>query len=230
MSNGERDERSSDVLAAEPDYVTWVRLELMNPFFGVFVDETWTSLKFRILLDVEEGWSDSDYEEIGKMEALKFNRGVAEREGLSLFTAFDDFRMETAECYDVVFDKNGNIRKKFQDPYYGVDDYLLEDFHILFSIELDERYKGQGLVGHVTRIYLENFANSNDLVYLKAFPLQFDAARKGHPLARKFSGAFATCQSRLCKYYESLGFRRIGKTNHFFFVADHFLSGRGVME
>lgn len=36
--------------------------------------------------------------------------------------------------------------------------------------------------------------------------------------------------SMLCRYYESQGFRRIGKTEHFFFVVDDFLSMRAAME
>ena len=39
-----------------------------------------------------------------------------------------------------------------------------------------------------------------------------------------------TCQAKLCRYYERQGFRRIGKTEHFFFVVDDFLSMRAAME
>ena len=31
------------------------------------------------------------------------------------------------------------------------------------------------------------------------------------------------CFAKLCKYYEKIGFRRIGRNNHFFFVVDDFL-------
>ncbi len=220
----------NDESKSDDFYPSDVSLVLTNPSFGIRQEEAWASFQFRVMLHVGEGWADSDYAEIGKMEALKFNRGVAERSHSSLFSAFDEYMTETLECYDVVFDENGNIRKEFQDPYYGVEDDLFEDFHILFRVELDERYKGHGLVAHVTRIYLENFANANDLVYVKAFPLQFEARREPRPLARSFAGSFAACRSRLCKYYERIGFRRIGKTNHFFFVADHFLSGRSAKD
>lgn len=68
------------------------------------------------------------------------------------------------------------------------------------------------------------------VVYFKGFPLQFDDSGRSEPLARKFKGSFKTCQAKLCRYYENQGFRRIGKTEHFSFVVDDFLSKRAEME
>lgn len=171
-----------------------------------------------------------DAVKVGHMKVSKLNVGTVERDQVSLFEAFDQHSIETSECYDEVFDEKGNVRAKFQDERYGLGNWLINDFHFLESISIDERYRGRGLVGKATAIYLENFANSSDVVYFKGIPLQFDASGKSEPLSQKFKGSLKTCQSKLCRYYESQGFRRIGKTEHFFFVVDDFLSKRAEME
>ena len=138
--------------------------------------------------------------------------------------AFDDFSMEVSECYDVLFTKKGNLRKSFWHRNYGLEEYFARDFHFLERIEVNENFKGNGIAGIATRIYLENFANSDDVAYLKAFPLQHESGFDDKPYNREFKGDLKLSQAKLCQYYEHLGFRRIGKTEHFFFVVDHFLS------
>ena len=138
--------------------------------------------------------------------------------------AFDYYSAETAECYDVLFDDDGNLRKKFWDSCHGQYGNLTTDFHFLERIEIDAKYKGNGHVGVATRIYLENFANKDDVVYFKAFPLQYEAKIcDDKHYKRSFNGTFKTCQIKLCNYYETLGFRRIKQSPHFFFVVDAFL-------
>ena len=138
--------------------------------------------------------------------------------------AFDDFSMEASECYDVLFTKKGDLRKAFWDQYYGLEEFFARDFHFLERIEVNENFKGNDIAGIATRIYLENFANADDVAYLKAFPLQHESQFNDKPYNREFKGDLKSSQSKLCRYYEHLGYRRIGKTEHFFFVVDQFLS------
>ena len=183
-------------------------------------EDPWIRYSFDILLDEEDGPGQI----VGSMQVSKLNIGEVYRRHIPLWEVFDDYSAETAECYCVVFDKRGKLRKHFRCSEYGQEDYLTNDFHFLNRIEIDESFKGEGLVGIATQIYLENFANGSDVAYMKAFPLQFEANAK--PYKRQFFGAYKECLAKLCKYYEKLGFRRIGKTEHFFFVVDHFLSQR----
>lgn len=179
----------------------------------------WHEYRFSIMLSNGDGES----EKAGHLCVSKLNWGAAHRNHISLFDAFDVHSMETAHCYDVVFDEKGGIRKAFQDECYDLMEWLVNDFHFLESITVDERFRGRRLAARAMAAYLENFANSSDVVYLKAFPLQYDTSGKIEPITREFKGDFKTCQEKLCKYYARVGFRRIGKTEHFFFVADDFL-------
>ena len=161
--------------------------------------------------------------DVGTMDVSKLNIGEVFRQKLSLFDAFDMYTQEAHECYCAVFDDDGNIREPFWDDRHGLDDFLCNDFHFLERIEIDERYKGHGIAGVATRIYLENFANYNDVAYFKAFPLQHEMHFEKKPYKRAFKGSYETCCKKLCKHYEQLGFRRIGKSQHFFFTVDDFL-------
>ena len=205
----------------------YTRIELIGPSFGqlVHTDEPWVRHEFKIVVPVDVMRDESV--EAGRMTIYKLNYSVMSIWGLSLWTAFDDFSDETARCYDVVFDEKEEIRKPFWHEYYGQEGYLCNDFHFLSRIEIDEEFKGHDLAGIATRIYFENFANGNDVAYLKAFPLQHEATNDDKPYKRTFKGSEKACFEKLSKYYEKLGFRRIGKTNHFFFVVDDFLRKNG---
>ena len=183
-------------------------------------DDPWIRYSFDILLDEEDGSG----QVVGSMQASKLSYGEVFRRGLPLWMAFDDFSMEASACYVVLFTKKGNLRKAFWHQYYGLEEYFARDFHFLERIEVNENFKGNGIAGIATRIYLENFANSDDVAYLKAFPLQHESQFEDKPYNREFQGDFKSSQAKLCQYYEHLGLRRIGKTEHFFFVVDHFLS------
>lgn len=199
-----------------------VRLEFICNDFGTLgEDEPWVRSRFQIVaydLEMEKRLN------VGGMRVYKLNYDAMARNKISLCRAFDDLSMESSECYGVLFDKNGDLKKRFWDERYGLEGWFSRDFHFLSRIEIDERYKGCGIAGQATRIYLENFANGDDVAYLKAFPLQHEEVCEKKPYTRMFSGSLKECQSKLCCYYEKLGFRRIGKTEHFFFVVDDFLS------
>ena len=198
-----------------------VNLECVGSSFAPLLESPWIVFNFRIVLLNDSGTGEK---ELGTLTALKLNCGVAYRRRMSMFEAFDDFSSETALCYEAVFDLKGRFRTGFGDDENEMFDYLNNDFHILSRIEIDERFKGQGLAGVATRIYLENFANADDVVYLKAFPLQFEAQFADKPYSRSFKESEKRCFEKLCKYYQKLGFRRVGKSNHFLFKVDDFLS------
>ena len=199
-----------------------IRLVLGENSFGLLSQEDapWIRFSFDILLDEEDGPG----QVVGSMQASKLSYGEMSRRGVPLWLAFDDFSMETSECYGVLFTKKGGLRKAYWDPPYGLEEFFARDFHFLERIEINENFKGNGIAGIATQIYLENFANFEDVAYLKAFPLQHESRLHDKPYNREFKGDFKASQAKLCQYYEHLGFRRIGKTEHFFFVVDHFLS------
>ena len=201
-----------------------IKLVLGGNSFGLLSqkDDPWVRYSFDIILDEEDGPG----QVVGNMQASKLSYGEMSRRGLPLWMAFDDLSMETSECYVVLFTKSGDLRKAFWDPSYGLEEYFARDFHFLERIEVNENFKGNGIAGIATQIYLENFANSDDVAYLKAFPLQHESRLNDKPYCREFKGDFKANQAKLCQHYERLGFRRIGKTEHFFFVVDHFLSQR----
>ena len=199
-----------------------IKLVLGRNSFGLLSqeDDPWIRYSFDILLDEEDGPG----RVVGSMQASKLSYGEVSRRRLSLRMAFDDLSMEASECYDVLFTKKGNLRKSFWHEEYGWEEYFARDFHLLERIEVNENFKGNGIAGITTRIYLENFADSDDVAYLKAYPLQHERRFGDKPYNREFKCDLKSSQAKLCQYYEHLGFRRIGKTEHFFFVVDHFLS------
>jgi hypothetical protein len=199
-----------------------IKLVLGRNSFGLLSqeDDPWIRYSFDILLGEEDGPG----RVVGSMQASKLSYGEVSRRRLPLGLAFDDFSMEASECYDVLFTKKGNLRKSFWHEEYALEEYFARDFHLLERIEVNENFKSNGISGIATRIYLENFANSDDVAYLKAYPLQHESRFGDKPYNREFRGDFKASQAKLCRYYEHLGFRRIGKTEHFFFVVDHFLS------
>ena len=197
-----------------------VRLVATNPSYSVLsdFDSGWITHTFNILLYVE-----GDKEVVaGRLLVYKLNVGNVIRQKRSLFDAFDCFSQETYNCYVTIFDDNEDVRKAFQDERCGQYDALINDFHLLSVLEIDEAFKGNYLTGTVLQIYLENFANGSDVAYLKAFPLQHSAANSA-PYKRMFKGGLKACEAKLCEYYQSLGFRRIRKRSDFFFVVDDFL-------
>ena len=207
-----------------------IGLRLHNPEFGLLSgrEDPWIRNVFDICV-YDDGYSSSI--KIGTMQVSKLSMSDVNRRGISLLMAFDDYSAETLECYNVVFDEDGNMRKPFWHEYYGQEEYLANDFHFLERIEIGEEHKGHGIVAVATQIYFENFANGNDVAYFKAFPLQHELScdSKSNPYKRAFKGSLKNNQTKLCKYYERLGFRRIDKTEHFFFVVDDFLSKRAMM-
>lgn len=204
----------------------YVELELTNPCVSLLSekDAPWIRRHFKIFASIGE-----KREKVGNMSVMKLSIGEVYRRRSPLWMVFDDVSAEASACYEVVFNKKGEIRRPFQDERYNLREDLFNDFHFLERIEISEQFKGHGIAGVATRIYLENFANGDDVAYLKAFPLQFESRCEDKPYERLFEGDGRACFAKLCKYYEKIGFRRIGRTNHFFFVVDDFLekSGRG---
>jgi hypothetical protein len=182
----------------------------------------WKEYNFDILLSSEE-YDPSIV--VGKMKVYKLNVGEVLRKKVSMFDAFDCFLQETYDCYSVVFDEEDNIKKAFGDEYYDQMENLFNDFHLLSYLEIDERFKGNELTAIAVQIYLEYFANAEDVMYFKGFPLQFSDS-KDLFYKRNFKGEFKECEKKLCSYYQKLGFRRIGKSPNFFFVVDNFLKKR----
>lgn len=197
-----------------------VSLVATNPSFRPLssFDSDWIKHEFNVMVRVD------DEKEVvaGRLLVYKLNVGNVIRQNRSLFDAFDCFSQEAYDCYVKVFDDNEEVRKAFQDERCGLYDVLTDDFHLLSMIEIDEAFKGNSLAGIAIQIYLENFANGSDVAYFKAFPLQFGKEEEC-PRSRRFNGDFESCEAKLCAYYQSLGFRRIGKTTDFFFVVDDFL-------
>lgn len=189
-------------------------------------DGPWIRYEFRISICDDHGI----YHDAGKMKASKLNICEMYRRRESLFLAFDDLSEETSCCYDILFTKKGNLKKAFWQENYGLDEWFSRDFHFLDRIEINESFKGHGFAGVVTQIYLENLANGDDVAYLKAFPLQHEEQFHDKPYGRAFEGGLMACQEKLCKYYETLGLSRIGKTPHFFFVVDEFLTKRAALK
>ena len=197
-----------------------VSLVATNPNFRSISnsDSGWITYNFNIVVCV-----DGDKEVVvGQLLAYKLKVSHVMRQKCSLFDAFDCVSQETYDCYMTVFDDNGDVREAFQDERCGQYEFLTNDFHLLSMIEIDEAFKGNSLAGIAIQIYLENFANGSDVAYFKAFPLQFGKEEE-RPRSRRFNGDFESCEAKLCAYYQSLGFRRIGKTTDFFFVVDDFL-------
>lgn len=199
-----------------------VRLVMGRVGFGLVSqgESPWTRYEFAILVGKDGGRE----QVAGHLEASKLSLGEVYRQRMPLWMAFDDYSSAAWNCYAAVFTNKGDIRKAFWDSQYDQEDFLLSDFHHLERIEIEEKFKGHGLAGIATQIYLENFASGKDVAYLKAFPLQCEA--RDEPYGRAFGGSEKECQQKLCGYYERLGFRRIGRSPHFFFVVDQFLDRR----
>ena len=202
-------------------------LELRNPRFysREAEDVFWDRFSFDIVAEGEDLDGANAFERIGEMEAWKLDMDAVRRERCDLFSAFDAFEADTAACHALLFTAGEQLRKPFQYPDEDDGGYLFGDFHYLHLIKIDERYKGHGAAGMATRIYLEHFARGEDWVYFEAHPLQFAAGEEARRMDRKFQGTLKQCRARLCRHYERLGFRRLGKTRHFLFKAGRFLAG-----
>ena len=200
----------------EYDEFTQVILKLDDPEFMCGPGHFWTEYQFSVYLqDGEER-----QQKIGMMRAHRFNMGRALRSDMPIFQLFDEYSSFAEEAYQYVFDDAGVYYDEIVGDEDGMVDYSA-NFHILERIDLDPKFKGRSLAAEVTRVYLEEFANEIDVVYVKGYPLQFEA---GGGTTRKFDGTLKQCQTRLCKYYEKMGMKRIGKTEHFAFTAGHFLA------
>ena len=202
-----------------------ILLRLTNPCFSRRgYDFLWEDLNFEIVM-IDYGLQEPAEQDVGKLRARKLHVEDAHwRKGFSLLEAFDNDTMDIAQYYDVIFKKNGDLRERFSDERYDIGGGMLPgDFHILETISIDERFKGHDIAREATAVYLESFARGDDAVFFKAFPLQYDAKTEAGDLHRSFVGSFNACQSRLCKYYERIGFSRVGTTPYFFFAAGTFL-------
>ena len=205
--------------------LTRISLQLVDPHYSrICCGDYWTDFSFEIMLDCRRDLSDCVFTKVGELQVLRLNYVYAYNQEPNLFEMFDGDYRETSDCYAAIFDNKERIRKPFRDEgRWNLDEFLMTDLHVLNRIQIDEAFKGNGIAGEASRIYLERFANGNDAYYLKAFPLQFEWHKGEKKYPRAFKGSFRTCQANLCKYYEQLGFRRIGRTPHFFGSVDDFL-------
>jgi len=209
-----------------------VVLKLDDTDFSRIEGDCWTRFSFRIIQwsDSPQMFSDENLLKLGQLEVLRLNSAIALKSGESLFDIFSSMFSETLECYEAIFDSNAHLRKPFRDEdSFNVSEDLITDLHILNRITIEEQFKGHGITGEASSIYLERFASRYDAYFVKAFPLQFEgdqnSPRDDYP--RLFKGSFKSCQNKLSKYYERLGFRRIGKSPYFFgTVEDFFLRRR----
>lgn len=178
--------------------------------------------------DITDGGDNPDM--IGEAEISCLNLERMVDAGLEIGEAFDSLSQEIADCYEAIFTRYGKIRKNFLTN--GVDKsafYTSGAFHVLEILHIENAYKGHGLAKEVTKIYLQNFARNNDLVFLQAFPLQHSkneraVTRTTRIYRRDFGQNTAKAdQKRLADYYERIGFPRIGKTEFFFGRAAQFI-------
>ena len=209
-----------------------VVLKLEDTDFSRIEGDYWTRFSFRIMQwsNSPQMFSDENLLKLGQLEVLRLNYAISLKSRESLFDIFYSMFSETIDCYEAIFDRNEHLRKPFRDEdSFCVSADLITDLHILNRISIEEQFKGHGITGEASRIYLERFASGYDAYFIKAFPLQFegDQTRLREDYPRRFKGSFISCQNKLCKYYEQLGFRRIGKSPYFFgTVEDFFLRRR----
>lgn len=191
-------------------------LKLKDNLFPVRCRDALTHFDFNIYIDV--GGEDK---KIGELQVIRLNTDASARSGYSMFETFDSDGCDAASYYDDIFTLEGAIRPELCSETVSED--LWDNLQILHRIEIDKEYRGHGLTEKITKAYLETFGSDADVVFVKAFPLQYD--NSDTPNAKYgIEGSQEECFERLCRYYQRIGFKRVGTTNKFLFTANEFFN------
>jgi len=143
---------------------------------------------------------------VGKVRGQRVELGEAEERGSSLFDVFDAQSEELCGYYETLFDRHTG------DLLDGFDLSVIGDLLVVHEISIVPKYQGLNL-GLLTMLQtFRTFGGGCALVAIKPFPLQF-TGKVNKKNERKFNMA----QGKLRDYWSQLGFRRVRKTDYYYF-------------
>lgn len=147
---------------------------------------------------------------IGFVEMVQFNFAMAQIENYHWRGLIDEVNDDIMELFDPLIANGSSFTDKFQD----ILDETLEDAHSIIAIQrifISKKYRGNKLLPDILKI-ISKFNYSP--IVLKAVPLQHATGDTNIKLMG-FKGKKADRKKdveKLINYYESIGFRRVGKS------------------
>ncbi len=156
--------------------------------------------------------------ELGQLRFYLIRVGNAVDDGARLVDVFDTYQ-ETYDASTAIYqpsyqDFRPAIWKIFEDMYTSGDILLVH------YIAIDLIARGQRLGLAVLKRVIRDWSSGCSLVLIKPFPLQFEYAedrkKRDKRLAlHQFTSSEKKAFSRLRKYYEQIGFKRIGRSEFY---------------
>ena len=168
------------------------------------------------------GYISSDVQvSLGKVDVFLIKVSNALSKGENLFDLFD-LKQELLDAGSAIFDFCSNdflpsVTKAFPSEWLIYPD---GDIMLIHRIGISPLLRGQQLGLSVLAKVIEDFSAGCSLVVTKPFPLQFEmgieASSEWHNLAlASFSKNKKESSKKLSKYYSKLGFKKLGRSDHF---------------
>ena len=213
---------------------SWLALRLKHPseyeYFYDSDDNYWTRYKFDIVLVDHELNSAKDVV-IGTLEARRFHDSKASIDEICSHCAFDMSDMDVDQYTEMIWDhETHDLSPKFAKAIDS--ECVFGDIFLLMSIDIKPEYRGHDLGNAATWLFYRNFCTSYDVLVLLAFPLQFGMQQEEQEKCKpgEFDGSQRICTQKLLKYYEKLGFKRIGRSNFMIFNCESIMQKPNILE
>jgi len=164
---------------------------------------------------------------IGHVHALLVLWNRAANEGVSLYDAMDCFSASAEECFAALYREDGQEWSKAVNELYdgdvpGMDALFIEE------IQLEPKYRGQGIGADIVRELISTFASTGiALVACKPFPLQYlewkadDAEHRKLRETPGFEEKRIADFARVAQFWTELGFRKLKDCDVFYTYAPH---------
>ena len=155
-----------------------------------------------------------DEKVIGKMLVFRIEAEKIWDDDSSLVNSCDAHSTAVCQYYEVISDYKyeGELRRELDQmfPYQGNYNALIID---LLEIESEFRRRKLGLFA--MRKAMRTWGRNCGLVVIRPLPLQYRRDTREEEEKSKSTPEFAGDLQKLVRYYKQLGFKRIGKTEHY---------------
>jgi len=196
-------------------------------------DTYWSHYDCDIVIRYYDGADDNKEDlVVGNFSAYHYHTEMATMDGYCDYDGFNTYDTDNFDQYSGII-WNHDTRELSKEFVKATGcDFLSGDFFILMSLNIFPEYRGYDLGNAVTWLFYRNFCRYNDILMLLAFPLQFGLTSEEQNKCKpgEFTGSQQECTKRLANYYKKLGFRRIGRSDFYFFLCEYTMKRPDILD
>lgn len=198
------------------DHEFWnyrVKIETSSGLKNFDLDCLATKFKSTLLYSESDDPGESESVEVGYLVSFRVRTAEAAKENYGLYDVFEGHSAALDDYVDVLIDQNTNdLKEQIREKYFILGD---SDFLVMHLCVIHPDHRKQNLGWHLMRRTIDLVGGGCELILCKPYPLRSEHMDFLTIPALWLVDEKALDQQRLQKYWQGMGFHRIGDSEIF---------------